>query len=388
MPRRNPPGSLQWSGAAYLTTKVHKKKITPQGGGSFLPISHLKQAIMAAKQGTDFNHIMSDLKAGRFSPIYILMGDEAYYIDKIADYLAENVLKPEEVDFNRTICFGSDTTASQVVDIARRYPMMAERQLVVVKEAQSIKQLDALEKYLAHPTPTTVLVWCVKNGNIDGRKYKKLLTLANSVGVVFESKKLYDRQLPVFIKNYLKERHVNIEEKACMMMAENIGSDLNRLVSEMDKVIISLKNDNKTITDEIVEREIGVSKDFNGFELRDALVRKDVLKANRIIKYFDSNPKAGDIYSLLPLVFNYFQNLMILHYSSGARSEQGIAEALGLRSTWAAKDYPIGLRNYSPRKVMDIIGKIRETDSKGKGIENHNTEAGELMKELIFFILH
>lgn len=343
---------------------------------------------MATKQGTDFNSIMSDLKAGRFAPIYILMGEESYYIDKISDYLAEHTLKPEEVDFNRTICFGNDTTAGQVVDIARRYPMMAERQLVVVKEAQSIKQLEALEKYLANPMPTTVLVWCFKNGKIDGRKYKKLLTLANSVGVVFESKKLYESQLPAFIKNYLKSHHATIEEKACQMIAENIGADLHRLVSEMDKVLISLKNNDKTITDEIVEREIGVSKDFNGFELRDAIVRKDALKANRIIKYFDSNPKAGDIYSLLPLIFNFFQNLMVVHYSRGNRSDRAIAEVLGLKSAWAAKDYVIGLRNYSPRKVMDIIGKIRETDSKGKGIENPNTESGELMKELIFFILH
>lgn len=343
---------------------------------------------MPAKQGSTFESIMSDLKARKFSPIYILMGEEAYYIDRISDYLDKNVLKPEEVDFNRTVCFGNDVSAAQVVDIARRYPMMADRQLVIVKEAQNVKQLEPLEKYLANPMPTTILVWCYKNGKIDARKNKKLLAMAQSVGVVFESKKLYDSQLPAFIKDYLRKCDATVDEKACQMIAEHVGADLSRLVSELDKVLISLKNTDKKITPEIVEREIGVSKDFNGFELRDAIVRKEVVKANRIIKYFDSNPKAGSIYALLPLIFNYFQNLMIAYYSPGPKTEQGIAAALDLRGTWGVKDYIMGMRNYSARKVMDIIAKIRETDAKGKGIDNHNTTAGELMKELVFFILH
>lgn len=343
---------------------------------------------MAVKQGTDFISIMGELKARRFRPVYLLMGEESYYIDQICDYLAENVLKAEEVDFNRTICYGNDTTASQVVDTARRYPMMAERQLVIVKEAQSIKQLEPLEKYLANPMPSTVLVWCVKNGKIDGRKYKKLLTLANSIGVVFESKKLYESQLPGFIRSYAKSKGASIDDKACQMIAENIGADLNRLTSEIDKVLISLKNKDKTITDEIVEREIGVSKDFNGFELRDALVRKDALKANRIINYFDSNPQSGNVYGLLPLIFNYFQNLMIVYYTPGEKSDHNIAGALGLKNTWGVKEYMTGLRNYSAGKVMRIIDKIRETDTKLKGIENPSTSPGELMKELVFYILH
>ena len=348
---------------------------------------------MATRQGTDFISIMGELKAHRFRPIYLLMGEESYYIDQIADYLIQNVLKPEEVDFNRTICFGNDTTASQIMDIARRYPIMAERQLVVVKEAQNIKQLEPLEKYLANPMPTTILVWCVKNGKIDGRKYKKLLTLANSVGVVFESKKLYESMIPAFIRNYVKSCGASIEEKACQMMVENIGSDLNRLTSEIDKVIISLKNSDKLITDAIVEREIGVSKDFNGFELKDALVNKDALKANRIINYFNNKPQkgkpqGGNVFSLIPLIFNYFQNLMIVYYTSGEKNERGIAATLGLKGTWEAKDYITGLRNFSPGKVMGIIAKIRETDTKLKGIEYPCKQPGELMKELVFYILH
>lgn len=172
------------------------------------------------------------------------------------------------------------------------------------------------------------------------------------------------------------------------MIAENIGADLNRLTSEIDKVLISLKNKDKTITDEIVEREIGVSKDFNGFELRDALVRKDALKANRIINYFDSNPQSGNVYGLLPLIFNYFQNLMIVYYTPGEKSDHNIAGALGLKNTWGVKEYMTGLRNYSAGKVMRIIDKIRETDTKLKGIENPSTSPGELMKELVFYILH
>lgn len=343
---------------------------------------------MATKQGDDFISIMGDLKAGRFYPVYILMGDESYYIDQISNYLSEHVLKPEEIDFNRSIVFGNDTSASKVTDIARQYPVMAERQLVIVKEAQGIQKLEPLEKYLANPTPTTILVWCVKNGKIDGRKYKKLLTLAKAKGVVFESKKLYDSQLPAFVRNYAQSKGASIDTKACQMMAEKIGSDLNRMTSEIDKILISLKNDDKTITDAIVEREIGVSKDFNTFELKDAIIKKDVLKANRIIKYFNSNPQAGNVYGLLPLLFSFFQNMMVIYYTPGEKSDRNIAQALGLKGTWGAKDYLVGLHNYSALKTMQIISKIRETDTKMKGIENKSTSTGELMQELVFYILH
>lgn len=341
---------------------------------------------MPAKQGVTFQAIMQDLKNRNFAPFYLLMGEESYYIDTISDYIASHVLLPEECDFNQTICFGSDVTAVQVTDMAKRYPMMAEFQVIIVKEAQNIRSLEALERYLKKPVKSTILVWCHKNGKIDTRK--KVIGLAQAMGVVFESKKLRDYQLPEFIQNYLKSKKATIDPKSCQMIANHIGSDLSRIVSELDKILIYLPNDNRRVTPDIVEKEIGVSKDFNAFELRNAIVSKDIFKANQIIKYFDNNPKAGSLYSFLPLLFSFFQNLMILHYTPNKSSEQDIAKALDLNSTWGIKDLITGLKNYSARKTMDIISKIREVDGKSKGLDNPYTGAGELMKELIFYVLH
>jgi len=320
-------------------------------------------------------------------PVYYLMGDESYYIDKISDYIAEHVLQPEERDFNQTILFGSDVTASQVADYARRYPMMAEYQVVIVKEAQNIKQTEALEKFFKQPSPSTILVMCYKNGNVDGRK-REYMKAIQSAGVLFESKKLRDRDLPLFIENYLKARNVSIDAKSTQIIADSIGADLSRLASELDKVIISLVKEDRRVTPQVVEDQIGVSKEFNSFELRDAIINRNVFKANQIIKYFDDNPKAGSIYAFLPMLFNYFQNLMIAYYAPKRQSQEGVAEWLELRNVWAAKDYMTGMRNYSGMKVMQIIGKLREIDAKSKGLDNPNTPPGELMKELIFYILH
>lgn len=341
---------------------------------------------MPTKQGVTFQAIMQDLKNRNFAPFYLLMGEESYYIDTISDYIASHVLLPEECDFNQTICFGSDVTAVQVTDMAKRYPMIAEFQVIIVKEAQNIRSLEALERYLKKPVKSTILVWCHKNGKIDTRK--KVIGLAQAMGVVFESKKLRDYQLPEFIQNYLKSKKATIDPKSCQMIANHIGSDLSRIVSELDKILIYLPNDNRRVTPDIVEKEIGVSKDFNAFELRNAIVSKDIFKANQIIKYFDNNPKAGSLYSFLPLLFSFFQNLMILHYTPNKSSEQDIAKALDLNSTWGIKDLITGLKNYSARKTMDIISKIREVDGKSKGLDNPYTGAGELMKELIFYVLH
>ena len=343
---------------------------------------------MAAEQKTyTYEGIMSDLKAGRYEPVYYLMGDESYYIDKISDYIAEHALQPEERDFNQTVMFGSDVTAAQVADAARRYPMMAERQVIIVKEAQNLKQTDQLEKYFKTPVKSTVLVLCHKNGSIDGRKREYVKTI-KAAGVLFESKKLRDRDLPPFIEKYLKQREVSIDQKSMQLIADSIGADLSRLTSELDKVILALPATDRRVTPQVVEDQIGVSKDFNAFELRDAIVNRQVFKANQIIKYFDENPKAGSIYSFLPMLFNYFQNLMIAYYAPNNKSQESVAEWLELRSPWAAKDYMTGMRNYSGMKVMQIISKIREIDAKSKGLDNPNTSPGELMKELIFYILH
>ncbi|EHO74416.1 DNA polymerase III subunit delta [Segatella maculosa] len=337
--------------------------------------------------GTSYETIMRDLKARHFSPIYILMGDESYYIDKISDYIAEHVLRPEERDFNQTVVFGSDISASQIVDSAKAFPMMAEKRVVIVKEAQNLKGTEPLVKYFKQPVVSTVLVLCHKNGSIDKRK--KIIPAAQVGGaVIFESKKLYERELPGFITSYFMQHEITIEQKAAQMIADHVGADLHRLTSELDKILISFSEVDRMVTPEIVEKEIGVSKDFNAFELRSAIIQRDVYKANLITKYFDNNPKAGSLFSFLPMLFSYFENLMIAFYSPNRSNENALVQFLELRNGWAAKDYLTGLRNYSGMKTMQIISKIREIDAKSKGLDNPNTASSELMKELIFFILH
>ena len=337
--------------------------------------------------GTSYETTMRDLKARHFSPIYILMGDESYYIDKISDYIAEHVLRPEERDFNQTVVFGSDISASQIVDSAKAFPMMAEKRVVIVKEAQNLKDTEPLVKYFKQPVVSTVLVLCHKNGSIDKRK--KIIPAAQVGGaVIFESKKLYERELPVFVTSYFMQHEITVEQKAAQMIADHVGADLHRLTSELDKILISFSEADRMVTPEIVEKEIGVSKDFNAFELRSAIIQRDVYKANLITKYFDNNPKAGSLFSFLPMLFSYFENLMIAFYSPNRSNENALAQFLELRNGWAAKDYLTGMRNYSGMKTMQIISKIREIDAKSKGLDNPNTASSELMKELIFFILH
>ena len=334
--------------------------------------------------GTTYDSIMRALKAGNFSPIYILMGDEPYFLDKITDYIADNVLQPEERDFNQSVVFGSAVTAAQVVDLAREFPMMATHRVVIVKEAQSLKNADLLVKYLATPVPSTILVLCYKGGKVD----RSVLAKAKTSGIVFESKKKRDYELPDFIMGYLKLRGVTIDNKSASMIAEHIGADLSRLTSELEKVMISLPANDRRITPDVVEQQIGVSKDFNVFELKNAIVTKNIFKANQIIKYFDNNPKAGSLYSFVPLLFNYFQNLMIAHYAPEKNNENALANYLELKSSWAAKEYITGMRNYSATKVLNIIHMIKVTDAKSKGIGNVSTSTGDLAKELLFFILH
>ena len=339
------------------------------------------------KQTATYESIMRDLKAKKYAPVYVLMGDEAYYIDKISDYIASEVLEPDDRDFNQTIVFGADTTAAQIVDLAKGYPVMpAQHRVVIVKEAQALRSLDALERYFENPLKSTILVICYKNGAIDRRK--KVVGKAEAVGVVFESKKKRDYELQAFIEKYLKLHNTAIDPKSCAMIAEHIGADLSRLVSELDKVMISLPDDNRRVTPEIVEREIGVSKDFNVFELKTAIIERNVLKANQIVKYFDNNPKAGSLFATLPLLYSYFQNLMVALYAPCRNNEQALATYMELRSVWAVKDYMIGMRNFTAMKTLQILSKIREIDARSKGLDSKNTSNGDLFKELLFFILH
>jgi len=340
-----------------------------------------------AQAAVTYESVMHDLKARDFKPIYYLMGDESYYIDKISDWIAENVLQPEEKDFNQTVLFGSDVNASQIVDAAKRYPMMSEYQVIIVKEAQNVKNVEPIEKYLKAPMSSTILVMCHKNGTIDGRK-REYVKAIQQAGVLFESKKLRERDLSSFIEQYLKAREASIDPKSTQMIADAIGADLSRLTGELDKVLLSLPESDRRVTPQVVEDQIGVSKDYNAFEFRDAIVNRNILKANQIIKYFDENPKAGGLYALLPMMFSYFQNLMLSYYCPQKGSQEALAQWLDMKSPWGARDYITGMRNYSGMKVMQIISKIREIDAKSKGLDNPNTAPGELMKELIFFTLH
>lgn len=333
-----------------------------------------------------FENIMRDLRTGNFAPIYILMGDESYYIDQISDYIQEHAMSPDQQAFDQMVLFGGDVNAAQVADLCMQYPMLSPRRVVIVKEAQGMRSFDKLEQYAQKPQLKTVLVICYKNGSINRRL--KFVAAVERCGVVFESKKLKDWQLPGRIKTILASRKVGIDDKSASMIAENIGADLHRLMSELDKLVISLPHDDQRVTPEVVERNIGISKDFNAFELRDAVVNRDILKANRIIKYFDKNPKAGSLYSLLPLLFRYFQNLMIAFYAANRSSPKVLAEALDLKSEWGTQDYLKGLKNYSASKALHILQKMREVDAKSKGLNNPSTSAEDLMKELIFFILH
>lgn len=334
---------------------------------------------------TTYEEIVRNLKNRTYAPVYFLMGEEDYYIDRISDYILDTVLTEAEKEFNQTVLFGMDTDINTVINAARRYPMMSEHQVVVVKEAQNLKNLENLTYYLQKPMPSTILVLCYKHGVLDRRK--KIAAEIEKNGVLFESKKLKDSQLPGFISTYLKRKKVEIEPKASEMMAEFVGTDLSRMTGELDKLIITLPEGQKRITPEQIEKNIGISKDFNNFELRNALIEKDVLKANMIVKYFDENPKNNPLQMTLAVLFNFFSNLMLAYYAP-QKTDQGIAAQLGLRSAWQAKDYMNAMQRYTGVKVMQIINAIRNCDAKSKGVGNTSATNGELLRELVYFILH
>lgn len=332
-----------------------------------------------------YEEIVRDVKNGVYVPIYFLMGEEDYYIDRISEYIADRVLTEAEKEFNLTILYGADTDIAAIINSAKRYPMMSKYQIVMVKEAQNLKNLDELTYYLQKPLMSTILVFCYKHGVLDRRK--KLAAEIEKAGILFESKKLKDAQLSGFISSYLKRKRVDIEPKASEMMAEFVGADLNRMAGELEKLVITLPDGCSRITPEQIERNIGISKDYNNFELRNALISKDVLKANLIVKYFNNNMKNNPLQVTLAVLFGFFSNLMLTYYAPG-KSEQEIASFLGLRSPWQAKDYLAAMKKYSGVKVMQIIGEIRLCDAKSKGVKNSSVSDGDLLRELIYFIMH
>ena len=338
-----------------------------------------------AKQELSCDDILKELRAKQYRPIYYLMGEESYYIDLIADYITDNVLSETEKEFNLTVVYGADVDIATVINAAKRYPMMSEYQVVIVKEAQAIRNMEELSFYLQKPLNSTILVICHKHGTLDKRK--KLAAEVEKVGILFESKKIKDSQLPAFINSYMKRKGIDMEPKASAMLADFVGTDLSRLTGELEKLIITLPAGQKRVTPEQIEKNIGISKDYNNFELRSALVEKDILKANKIIKYFEENPKTNPIQMTLSLLFNFYSNLMLSYYSP-EKTEQGIASWLGLKSPWAARDYLTAMRRYNGVKTMQIIGEIRYADEKSKGINNASMSDGDILRELVFKILH
>lgn len=333
-----------------------------------------------------FESIKRDILNKKFSPIYLLMGDESFFIDQISDLLVENVLTNEEKDFNLLTFYGVDSDVNNIIASARRFPLMAEYQLIIIKEAQELDKFDLLDVYAKKPLKSTILVINYKHKKVDGRR-ALVKNINGNGGVVFESKKLYDNQVPPYIKSYFAAKKIRIDDKSAQMITDFVGNDISKLNQELLKLEISLPKDNNTITSDLVEKNIGISKDFNNFELLKAVISKDVVAANRIANYFDKNPKDNPTIVTISLLFNYFSNLLECFWLP-QKNEQSVMSSLGLKSAYFVRDYMSGLRNYNAMKVMNIISELRVFDAKTKGIGNVSATSGELLKELLFRIMH
>jgi DNA polymerase III subunit delta len=337
-----------------------------------------------AKQGITFDQVMSDLRRKTYKPIYFLMGEEAYYIDQISDYIQTSVLDESQREFDMTVVYGKDTDLVTIINAAKRYPMMSPYQVVIVKEAQSIKDWEPMQYYLNGPSQTTILVFAYKYGSPDKRK--KWVQDISKIGVVFESEKLRDYEMGAWINAYSRSKNITVDVKAIQMLTEFLGTDLSKVANEMDKLLLTKPANTSVITPEQVEKNIGISKDFNVFELQDALIERNILKANRIIRYFADNKKNNPLVMVLPQLFSLFSNLMIFHYLKD-RSQMAVASELKI-NPFFVKKYEMAAKNYGAWKTMNIISWIRETDARSKGVDSNGVEDGELMKELIFKILH
>jgi DNA polymerase-3 subunit delta len=323
--------------------------------------------------------IINDLKAGIIKPIYFLMGEEPYYIDKLTEYIENNILSEDEKGFNQTVIYGRDATIEDIVSNAKRYPMMAERQVVVVREAQELSRtIDKLESYAENPQPTTVLVVAYKYKTLDKRK--KLVKLIAKNGVIFESKKLYENQVGTWIQRLLQGRGYSIEPKANAMLVEFLGNDLSRISNELDKLQIILPKGH-TITPKDIEYNIGFSKDYNVFELQNAIGSKDQLKAYKIAQYFADNPKDNPLVVTVSLVFGFFVKILKYHGLKD-KDPRAAAPVLGV-NPFFMKDYEIALRNYPMKKVSSIVASLREIDVKSKGVGANSLSNHDLLKEML-----
>jgi DNA polymerase-3 subunit delta len=333
--------------------------------------------------------IMTDLKSKKYAPVYFLQGEETFYIDLISDYIETQVLGEAEKGFNQVIVYGKDVTMATVLTHARRFPMMAERQVVIVKEAQDIQDLGKeigaklLLDYLTKQVPSTILVFCHKNKSLDKRKDvgKKIDQLA----VTLTCKKLYDNQLPEFVAEYVKEKKVAIEDRAVQALCEFVGNDLHRLANEVDKLIISLAP-GEGISTERVMNQVGVSKEYNIFELQKAIINRDSLLAGKIVNYFESNTKKNPMIPVVAFLFSFFSKLLSASQASD-KSEKGLASELKV-SPYAVRDYSLALRQYPLPKIMDNISSIKEADLKLKGVNSGSADDGQIFRELVWRLMN
>ncbi|QVY66672.1 DNA polymerase III subunit delta [Polaribacter sp. Q13] len=331
----------------------------------------------------EIRSIVSEIKKGNIKPIYFLMGDEPYYIDKISDYIEENVLDESEKGFNQQVMYGRDASIEDIVSSAKRYPMMAERQVIIVKEAQDLsRNIEKLVSYAENPQPTTVLVFNYKYKKLDKRK--KLHKVIAKTGLVYESKKLYENQVSDWIRRVLSGKKYQIEPKASQMLVEFLGTDLSKISNELDKLMLILPKDT-IIDDKHIEDNIGISKDFNNFELRKSVGEKNIVKANRIINYFAENPKNNPLVMTISLLNGFFTQLLLFHGLKD-KSKGSVAKSLGV-SPYFVDEYFLAAKNYPMRKVAQVIAFLRDADVKSKGVGASQTQK-DILKELLFKILH
>jgi DNA polymerase-3 subunit delta len=330
-----------------------------------------------------FEQIIADLKNKIYYPVYFLFGDEPYFIDFICDYIEANVLNEAEKEFDQTVLYGRDISIGTILDTAKRYPMMSGYQVLIIREAQDILKIEDIQSYVEHPLKSTILVIAYKYAKFDKRK-----TLAKSLeknGVLFESARIYDNQVPAWITSQVQGRGFKISPKACALLAEYLGADLGRIMNEVDKLVINIP-EGSSITEEVIERNIGISKEYNIFELQTALGTREIVKANRIITYFAANPKQNPAVVVMTVLFTFFTKLMVYHQLAD-KSRNNAAAALSV-NPFFVKDYQEAAGNYSMRKLRGIISLLRQYDLRVKGVNNASTEEGELLRELVYKILH
>lgn len=316
-------------------------------------------------------------------PIYFLTGEEPYFINKIVDNLTSNILTEEEKEFNQTILYGQETNINEVINQAKQYPFGCERRLIIVKEAQHIKKIEDLEKYLENPQKHTILVICYNNKSIDKRK--KIVKIIKEKFCFFESKKIYLEKIPNWIINNLKEKNYQIDQKAAYLLSNHIGNDLTKINNEINKLTLSIKN-NTIINTEIIEKYVGISKDYNIFEFQDSIAKKNIFKAYNILAYFSKNTKTHNIIPIINNLFLFFQKIIILN-SLKDKSNASISSNLKINPYFISQ-YKLTAKNYSPTQVIIILQHLKEYDLKSKGVNNNSTNQTELLKELTYKILH